>query len=84
MGGGFGAMATRVKPVSFADRTSESSTEEDLAQLQPGEVSVHTALPAWWGEMLQSQAKSLREPPALAFLMLYTLSIPDPISLCPP
>lgn len=34
-------------PFEFSDRTTESSTEENLTQLQHGEVSVHTALQAW-------------------------------------
>lgn len=53
-------------PFEFSDRTTESSTEENLAQLQHGEVSVHTALQAWWGERLP-------DSPALTFLRHYTL-----------
>lgn len=75
-------MAVRMTqfPFEFSDRTTESSTEENLTQLQHGEVSVHTALQAWQ-ERLLPEVESLHDSPALTFLKHYTLSIPDPIPL---
>lgn len=73
-------MATRLTllPFEFSDRTSESSTEA-LAQLQPGEVSVHTALQLG-GERGCCPRPEICTALQHSLFLNTTLSIPDPIS----
>lgn len=61
-------------PFEFSDRTTESSTEENVAQLQHGEVSMHTTLRACWGrEWLLRKVESPHDSPALTLLRHYTI-----------